>query len=288
MIIIVEPGSLALLQDRGRPGLAHLGVSPSGAADQGSADLANRLVGNETSAAVIEALLGGLTIETTTLAWIAITGAPTRLEVNQTPTASHTTIMLQPGDRLRVLPPETGLRCYLAVRGGFCTAPVLGSRSTDTLAGLGPPPLMTGDRLAVGPATGQLPAADRAAAALGPPLLAIQPGPRRDWFTDQSWISLLHNDWEVSPALDRVAVRLSGDSPLARSNRGELPSEGLVRGAIQVPADGQPLIFLADHPVTGGYPVIAVLDDRSIDRAAQLRPGDTVRFTGGHRPGRTG
>jgi allophanate hydrolase subunit 2 len=107
--------------------------------------------------------------------------------------------------------------------------------------------------------------------------LTILPGPRTDWFSPAAWRNLVGDSWTVTPDCDRVAVRLAGP-PLNRSRTDELPSEGLLRGAVQVPSSGQPLIFLSDHPVTGGYPVIAILTDQACDTAAQLRPGDVVVF----------
>jgi biotin-dependent carboxylase-like uncharacterized protein len=277
MIIVSATGPLALIEDLGRPGLAHLGVSPSGAADRTACALANRLVGNPEGAAVIEITVGGLVITVDRLAWIAVAGAPTQLEVGGRPTASHTPIALQPGIELRVDPPAYGVRNYLAVRGGLRVSKTLRSRSTDMLSGLGPAPLRPGDRLEVGRPRARMPGVELAPPHQPRKRLELQPGPRRDWFTDQAWAALIGQPWTVSADADRVAVRLDGPV-LDRRIHDELPSEGLLRGAVQVPRSGRPLIFLADHPVTGGYPVIAVLTERAADHAAQLRPGERVRF----------
>jgi biotin-dependent carboxylase-like uncharacterized protein len=277
VIIVEATGPLAVIEDLGRPGLAHLGVSPSGAADRTAHRLANRLVGNVESDATIEVTLGGLTVQATATHWVAVTGAPTTVSVNDRPTASHGLIALPPGDRLTLHAPAYGVRNYLAVRGGITVVPVLGSRATDVLSGIGPPPLRPGDVLPVGLPGPPLPGVDLAPPHQPRKTLAITSGPRRDWFTEQSWHDLVHSTWTVSPDGNRVGVRLEG-AALARRITDELPSEGLLRGAVQVPASGEPLIFLADHPVTGGYPVIAVLTDRAADHAAQLRPGDQVRF----------
>ncbi len=275
MIFVEQTGPLALIEDLGRPGFAHLGVSPSGAADRSSSALANRLVGNPASAAVIEVTLGGLIIVARQFHWAAVTGAPTQLWINDQPTASHAPFALYPDDRLRVDPPGDGVRNYLAVHGGLRPPKVLGSRSTDVLSGLGPEPLRSGDSIVVGRTAHSLPGVDLAPPHPPSKRLAVLPGPRRDWFTDQAWSSLQESSWTVSADTDRVAVRLEGPR-LNRRIKDELPSEGLIRGAIQVPSAGQPLIFLADHPVTGGYPVIGVLTERAADAAAQLRPGDEV------------
>jgi biotin-dependent carboxylase-like uncharacterized protein len=278
MIIVEATGPLASLQDLGRPGLAHLGVSPSGAADRAAHRLANRLVGNAEGDATIEVTMGGLAIRATQMAWVAVTGAPTSVLVNDLPSASHSLIALPPGNRLVVQAPGYGVRNYLAVRGGMLATPVLGSRSTDVLSGLGPAPLRPGQELAVGRPGPPLPGVDLAPPSQPRKTLSITGGPRRDWFTEQAWDALVRGRWTVTAEANRVGVRLTG-SALTRRITDELPSEGLVRGAIQVPASGEPLIFLADHPVTGGYPVIAVLTERDADQAAQLRPGERIRFT---------
>ncbi|GIH90475.1 biotin-dependent carboxyltransferase family protein [Planobispora siamensis] len=183
------------------------------------------------------------------------------------------------GGQVRVGAPATGLRTYLAVRGGVDVPPVLGSRSTDSLSGLGPAPLSPGAILPVGPARGLAPitvdaAPPRPAARTPIRLLA---GPRDDWFVSDALETLCARPYEVSQDSNRVGVRLRG-AVLKRARDGELPSEGMVAGALQVPPDGQPIVFLADHPPTGGYPVIAVVVPADLVRIAQLRPGDAVRF----------
>jgi biotin-dependent carboxylase-like uncharacterized protein len=190
--------------------------------------------------------------------------------------------------------PATGLRSYLAVRGGVVVPPVLGSRSRDTLSGLGPAPLGAGDRLPVGDtgSCGPIVAdvAPAAAARPGPAELRVVAGPRDDWFTAEARQRLRTAVYQVTSDSNRSGLRLSGP-PLARSRPGELASEGMPLGALQVPPDGQPILFLADHPVTGGYPVIAVVATSDVGRAAQLRPGDSVRFRivrGGDPPGPPG
>jgi biotin-dependent carboxylase-like uncharacterized protein len=172
------------------------------------------------------------------------------------------------------------LRSYLAVRGGVAVEPVLGSRSTDSLSGLGPEPLRAGTLLPVGD-TGELPPihVDQAP----PPgrragVLRVLPGPRDDWFAPGALEALCGRPYVVSQDSNRVGVRLHGPE-LVRAREGELPSEGMVTGAVQVPPSGQPIVFLADHPPTGGYPVIAVVLTADLPVAAQLRPGDPVRFT---------
>lgn len=276
-LTIEQTGPLALIQDLGRPGLAHLGVSESGAADRAALRLANRLMGNPENAAGIECVFGGLRITARSLHWVAVTGAQTQVRVNDTYAGSHSSIVLRPGDTLTIEPPRRGLRSYLAVRGGLEAPLTLGSASTDVLSGLGPPPLHPGQELTAGRCRLPLPDIDLAPADQPPGTLTLLPGPRRDWFTDHAWDTLLTSGWAVSTDSNRIALRLAGPT-LQRSRSEELPSEAMTRGAVQVPSSGQPLIFGSDHPVTGGYPVIAVLTERAADHAAQLRPGDTVRF----------
>ncbi|MCM0678423.1 biotin-dependent carboxyltransferase family protein, partial [Micromonospora phytophila] len=183
---------------------------------------------------------------------------------------------------LRIGPARRGLRSWLAVAGGLDVPPVLGSRATDTLSGLGPPPLRDGDRLPLGTPVGPPAPVDVTVAASPPPelRLALRLGPRHDWFTPTALDRLLGTAYTISPVGNRVGARLTG-APLPRAVAGELPSEGIVLGAVQVPADGQPLVFLADHPTTGGYPVIGVVAD--VTPLAQARPGTTVRFHGPQR-----
>ncbi len=276
---VVRVGPLALVQDLGRPGHAAVGVPRSGAADRAALRLANRLVANDDEgAAGIEVLLGGLVVRAHGLRTIALAGAAAPADVDGTPVGHHTVVTLRPGQTLTLGPPPTGLRTYLAVRGGLDVPRVLGSTGTDTLSGLGPAPLEPGDLLDVGPEP-RLPwLLDLAPVA--PPLgttvtLRAVRGPRADWVVDPE--ALVRTTWTVSSRSDRVGMRLSGAS-LRRTDRRELPSEGMVRGAIQVPPGGEPVVFLADHPVTGGYPVVAVVVDADVDRAAQVRPGQSVRF----------
>jgi len=157
---------------------------------------------------------------------------------------------------------------------------VLGSRSTDTLSGLGPEPLRTGTRLPIGQPQAPLPAVDLAPVAALPaePALRVIPGPRDDWFTQEALSVLCAQPYQVGSDSNRVGVRLSAPQPLARKVSGELPPEPMVLGALQVPPSGQPILFLADHPVTGGYPVIAVVTAADLHHAAQVRAGQRVRF----------
>ncbi|QNE19380.1 biotin-dependent carboxyltransferase family protein [Kribbella qitaiheensis] len=274
-LTVLETGPLATIQDRGRSGQAALGVPGSGACDPASYALANRLVGNHPGASALEITFGGLVLHADTDLTIAITGAPCIGVPLNAPA------VLRAGEVLRFGPPRSGLRTYLAVRGGIDVPPVLGSRSTDLLSGLGPAPLQPGQTLPIGCAHNPMPGVDLAPVAdppAGEVVLRVTPGPRRDWFTDAGWTSFITQTYDVSSNSNRVGVRLDGN-PLERARDGELASEGMALGAIQIPPSGLPVIFLADHPVTGGYPVIAYLTAPSIPACAQLRPGQSARFS---------
>jgi KipI family sensor histidine kinase inhibitor len=279
VVEVRDPGVLALVQDRGRPGLAAVGVGRSGAADARAARQANRLVGNAVDAAVLEVLLGGVELGFPAGGVLALTGAEVPAWLDGHPVAPRTATRVPPGAVLRTGHAERGLRGYVAVRGGLEVPAVLGSRSSDQLSGIGPPPVRAGDVLPVGArvdAAAQ-PWPDPPSPRSDPAELAVLPGPRPDWFAPGAFAALGRQVYAVTPASNRVALRLDGP-PVERVNRGELPSEPLVPGAVQVPPDGRPVVFGADHPVTGGYPVLAVLTDAARDVAGQLRPGDAVRL----------
>jgi biotin-dependent carboxylase-like uncharacterized protein len=293
---VLAPGPLALVEDLGRPGHAAVGVSPSGALDRGALGLANRLVGNAPSSAGVEVLLGGFAARFEAPAWFAVTGAPSPLSLDGRPVDRHTAVHAEAGAVLRIAAPVAGMRAYLAVRGGIEVEAVLGSRSRDTLSGLGPDPVQEGDLLPIGaepatpvPAVDFVPLADPGQATVE---VRAHRGPRADWFTPAALDAFFAVEWRVSSDGDRVGLRLdpprvpahaAGVEPeppllLERAVTRELPSEPMIAGAVQVSPDGRPTVLLADHPVTGGYPVIAVVATRSLDTFAQLRPGGTVLF----------
>lgn len=279
-LLVQRAGMQTTVQDGGRIGLAHLGVPHAGPVDRPAARLANRLVGNDEEAALLEITLGGCAVRPRRAVTMAVTGAPVPLTVGgrSRPLAEPVTVRADEVVELGL--PVVGLRSYLAVAGGIDVPPVLGSRSTDTLVGLGPPVVADGDVLPLGP-PGRRPAGvDAAVGALarpGRPVLRLLPGPRLDWFDPAAVDVLTRAPYVVEASSNRVGLRLRGE-PLGRSRAGELPSEGVVDGALQVPPDGQPIVFLADHPVTGGYPVIGVVHPADLHVCAQLRPGESLSF----------
>lgn len=285
---VLAVGPLALIQDLGRPGFAHLGVSASGAADRSAFRLGARLLAQNLTHAAIEVLFGGLQVRAGVDVTIALTGAPAPATIDGRAVGHAAPLVLRADQTLRLGTPSAGLRTYVSVRGGIDVPATLGSRSTDTLSALGPKPLRPGDRLPVGPAPPDFPNVDlapvRSPTSAGVVVTAHW-GPRADWLADSD--DLARGRWTVSSRSDRIGVRLDG-VVLARDarRRGDLPSEGVVRGAIQLPPSGQPVIFLADHPVTGGYPVVAVVDDDGIDRLAQAVPGQRVALRLAAYPGK--
>lgn len=256
MITVMSWGVAGSVVDRGRAGLASLGQSRGGAVDAVSLALANRLVGNAEDCAGMETS-GGLVMSFGKATMIAIAGAVAEMTVSNGPAVGWgSPVVLPVGAQLRVGRLVDGARVYVAIRGGIS---------------------QYGDELIIGadPAT---PAATEPAPR--PSLttrLRVWPGPRLDWFLPTAWTTLTASTFAVT-STSRVGIRLTGPA-LVRIDDQQLPSEGLVEGAIQVPPDGQPIIMLADHPTTGGYPVIAVIDPSDLHHAAQAAAGTVVRFT---------
>lgn len=277
---ILRTGPLALVQDLGRVGLAHIGVTRSGAADRRSHTLANRLVANPDDRATVEVTFGGFSARVRGGdVDIAVTGADTGPRVGENMFGTNSIQHVRDGEVISLGAPHSGLRSYLAVRGGIDVTPVLGSRSYDVMSAIGPLPLQSGDVLPVGEHTDEYPELDQAPVA---PIsehlveLLAAPGPRDDWLVDPD--ALVHTIWMASDRSDRVGMRLEGRPLRYRSPDRVLPSEGATRGAIQVPPNGLPVILGPDHPVTGGYPVVGVIADEDIDKVAQVRPGQYVRL----------
>lgn len=279
-LTVIEPGIATSMQDLGRTGLAHLGVPRSGPADRRSFTLANRLAGNPENTPALEVTLGGLELTLTASRYVAITGAPVPVTLDGTRVADPTLVHVHGGSRLALGRPWAGCRTYVAVCGGIEAERVLGSASRDSLTGLGPGLLRAGTSLALGPARpapavplelafSRLPSGGRVTA-------RFRWGPRDDLFHAADRQRLTGTTWQLSPQADRVGARLTGP-PLSIGSV-HLPSEGTVRGAIQVPPSGEPIVFLADHPVTGGYPVIGVVTDADIDLVGQAVPGDELRL----------
>ncbi|RWK11051.1 urea amidolyase family protein [Mesorhizobium sp.] len=287
-LVVTRADGPVLYQDLGRPGRADQGVAESGALDRASLIGANLCVGNRRDAAGIEIVFGGFGLKADRPVTLAVTGAPAPISIRTAdgrivPAPFGRPFALDAGDDLTLgLPPE-GMRSYLALRGGFAVEALLGSASSDTLARIGPAPITMGDLLV--PANEPAASVDpfRAAQVSLPKAgetvtLDIVLGPRTDWFSDKGVKQLLSQKWQVTAESSRVGMRLAGAEPLQRRNAAELPSEGTAIGSIQVPHSGEPVIFLADHPLTGGYPVIGVVARHHLDLAGQIPIGANIRF----------
>lgn len=279
---VVRAGALTTVQDLGRAGHAHLGVPGAGALDLPAHRAANRLAGNDAGAATLETTVDGCAVRAGSPLVAAVTGAPCAVTLDGRPAPWGQAVRVPSGAVLRLGPATHGLRSYLAFAGGVAVPAVLGSRSADLLSGLGPAPLRDGDVLPIGTPYG--PAAAVGVIPLpGPPgelVLPVVPGPRADWFAPRALGVLAGGHYRVASDSNRIALRTEGPE-LPRAREGELPSEGMVTGALQVPPNGRPILFLADHPTTGGYPVIGVVPRAALAPAAQAVPGTPVRFVPG-------
>ncbi len=281
-LLVTRSGPLLTVQDLGRRGRADQGIARAGSFDQFAAALANRLVGNDPVAAVVESLFGSCSFEAEQPATVAVTGATVAVFVNASPASMNTAIRLGVGDALELGMPTEGLRAYVSMSGGVDVPVVLGSRSYDSLGKIGPTPLIEGSRLRPGSAAvgdawfASVPVRPRDAL----PMIDVVIGPRHDWLDDDAQLALVRDRWTVEPASDRTGVRLRGPVlTRAVSKRGlELPSEAMRPGALQVPPNGQPIILGPDCGTTGGYPVIAVVRERAMSEVGQLRPGQQLRF----------
>lgn len=282
-IEILDAGALTTVQDLGRPGHAHLGVPRSGALDQPALRMGNRVVGNPESAPALETTLTGITFRARAALRFAVLGAGCAVRVDGRETPWGSAVSVPAGARVEVGVAREGLRSYVCFAGGLAVAPVLGSCSTDVLSGLGPAVLRTGDVLTLGESSSAPPEVEIPRGRPGT-VLRIDLGPRQDWFTQVSLAALDGATYTVAADSNRIGLRLTG-TPLERVRAGELATEPMVLGAVQVPPNGQPVVFLADHPTTGGYPVIGVVRTEDLVVCAQARPGDqlTLRVLDGPR-----
>jgi len=272
---VTDAGLQVTVQDLGRPGQAHLGVPRSGALDQPAHTLANRLVGNPESAATLECLGGRVAFRARTAITLAVTGAQVPVTVAGRERDWGNAVAVPAGAEGSLGDATWGLRAYVAVSGGIEVDPVLGSRATDLLSGLGPEPVSTGDVLPVGAPTGEPVPVDTVRPRRSGRGLRLRLGPREEWFEPDSVAALHGSSYVVGSASNRIGLRLEGE-PVRWRTKKELPSEGMVLGAVQVPPNGQPVVFLNDHPTTGGYPVVGVVVREDLAVCAQLRPGDQI------------
>ena len=284
-VLVVSPGFLTTVQDLGRPGHAAAGVSASGAADSIALAIGNRLVGNAPSAPALEMTLVAGTFRFEHPAIVAITGADAAARVDGAAVPSWTVVPIPAGGTLACGVLTGGARAYLCVRGGLAVPSVLGSASTHLASGLGGwhgRALVRGDLLPVGPPPGTPPATRRVDPAAIPgyargEVVRITEGPQASWFDGETRARFIETSWRVAEASDRMGLRFDGPA-LARLDDRELVTEGVALGAIQIPADGKPIVLFVEHQTTGGYPKIANVASVDLARVGQLRPRDEVRF----------
>lgn len=290
-IVVESPGLQTTVQDLGRPGWAHLGVSTSGAADPLALRAGNRLLGNPDGAPALEMPLFGGSFRFDGPACFAITGGDFEASLSGQPVGAWQPLNAASGARLEIGRARRGARAYLCVAGGLQTPRLLGSASTHVTSGVGGPgrALRAGDEFSIGSDAGGAarrntsapgrPAIDDAwlaAAYTGGPV-RIVPGPQFDWFQSESRDRLAAAEYHVLDQSNRMGLRLAGDR-IVRSRPGQLLTEGTPVGAVQVPDDGQPIVLFVEHGTTGGYPKIAAVCAADLHRLGQLRPRDTLRF----------
>jgi antagonist of KipI len=284
MIQVQSPGLLTTVQDLGREGFGPLGVSPSGAADAISLRLGNRLVGNAEGAAALEMTLLGGTFVFPHGAILALTGSDFAATLDGSPLSLWTSVEVKPGQALRVGSTRSGARCYLCVQGGIIVKPFLGSASTHLLSGLGGHqgrPLRKGDALQIGPATASFPKKSitpQALQHLSPrKVLRVTPGPQSDWFPESSQQLFYKSAYRVAEESNRMGLRLE-DQHIAQRSSGEMITEGVSIGAVQITAGGLPIILFVEQQTTGGYAKIANVISADLHSLGQLRPRDEIHF----------
>ena len=288
---VIAPGPSTTIQDGGRPGWAHVGVPRAGAADCASFVRANRAVGNPDRVPALEMTAAGPTLRFPVAGVLAVTGGRVRMRIDGTEVeADGEAVPFGPGSVVECGALRAGVRAYLAVAGGWVAGEVLGSASRDTLSGLGPPPLSEGEVLAMGDpglATGWSPPAPLPRSRVRPTSLPepgeaveveVRPGPRREWIAGGE--DRLFGWWRAGPDSDRAGLRLEGTGvPWCQPE--EPAPEGMVAGAVQLPAGGGPIVLMANHGATGGYPSVAVVSAADVDRLAQCPPGQPIRLLPG-------
>jgi len=285
-ILAVSPGFLTTVQDLGRDHCAHWGISPSGAADPVSLRLGNLLVGNPPDAAALEMTLIGGSFKFERPSIIALAGSDLGATLDNEEIPAWQSMHVKPGQTLRCGPTKSGARCYLCVAGGIIVQPVLSSASTHILAafgGLGGRLLRAGDVLLCGAQRVRVSMKPRAVkrrvldALFGRGPIRVTAGPQGDLFSPDSQLRLATSTYTVKEESDRMGLRLKGPL-LRRVADGEITTEGISLGAIQVPPDGEPIILFVEHPTTGGYPKIANVISADLHRVGQLRPRDEINF----------
>ncbi|MUT69044.1 MULTISPECIES: 5-oxoprolinase subunit C family protein [Stutzerimonas] len=281
-LVVEQAGALASIQDRGRFGVRHLGVTQGGAVDWLSCAWANWLLGNPLDAPVVEVTLGNFRLRAETDARLAIFGADLGATLDGQPIAPGHAFTISRGQQLTFSQPRHGARAYLAAPGGFQAPRVLGSCATvrrEQMGGLADDgrALRAGDRLCWqghAAVSRELPA--QAITALSGGVLSVVPGAQIAAFSGTSLFAAFNGEWVVDQRADRMGVRLLGPTLHCRDT--SMVSEGIPLGAIQVPADGQPIILLNDRQTIGGYPRLGALTPLAVAQLAQCLPGSVIRL----------
>ena len=288
MLEVLDPGLLTTVQDAGRKGWARYGVPPSGPLDEVAFTAANVLVGNPPDAAALEITLTGPTLRVRRECLIAVCGATFDLWVGTLPVPTWHAVYVRAGQIVTFGTRRSGARAYFAISGGIALPPFLGSQATylpGGFGGLDGRALRAGDRLPLGDATagnvvpraGRVWPVDRRPPYTPQPTLRVVLGPQDDYFTAEGLATFLNSAYQLTPEADRMGVRLQGP-PIAHRGSTGIVSDGVVTGSVQVPPDGQPIVMLADHQTTGGYPKIATVVRADLPLLAQCLPGDQIRF----------
>ena len=284
LIQVQEPGLFTTVQDLGREGFGPMGVSASGAADAISLRLGNRLVGNAGGAAGLEMTLVGGTFAFPEGAVLAMTGSDFGATLHGEPIELWRAFEARPGQVLRLGPTHSGARCYLCVQGGIAVELFLASASTHILSGLGGHEgraLRKGDVLKIGAASGATRIGRLSAPALNElrprKVLRVTPGPQNEWFPESSRRLFYSSNYRVAEESNRMGIRLEG-AVIPAPSGGEMISEGVALGAIQLPEGGRPIILFVEQQTTGGYPKIANVISADFHSLGQLRPRDEIRF----------
>ncbi len=281
-IKVTEPGLLTTVQDRGRRGYMAFGVTPAGVMDARSCEIANRLVGNAQGEAVLECTMLGPALEFTADAVFAVTGGDLQPQLSGAAVPMYAAVSARKGDVLRFGGRKSGLRAYIAFRGGLDVPAVMGSRATDlktSIGGVEGRKLRAGDEIAFGAAQGAFCAAACEAEDFsgGEKTLRVIPGPQEEHFTEKGVETFFSAVYTVTPKSDRMGCRLDG-AAVETKNGSDIITDGISMGAVQIPSDGRPIIMMADRQTTGGYAKIANVISVDLPLAAQLMPGDRVRF----------
>ncbi len=287
-IQIKNPGFVTTVQDLGRYGYSHLGISPAGAADSLSLRIANLLVGNSDNAAALEMTLVGASAQFDEPAIVAVTGADCAIELDGTRVPHSQALRVGPGSELKLGPLTNGARAYLAIQGGIAVPLVMGSASTHLGArfgGLEGRPLRTGDRLGIGDASGLRPrrlgpGSEVFTGISGDTKLRVTHGAQQDWFDPDALAALFAQPLAVTDQSGRTGLRLRGlrGERIMPRDASQLLTDGVPLGALQIPPDGEPIILFVDQQTTGGYPKIANVIAADMHRVGQLRAQDTLRF----------